>query len=319
MPELRKDYLVDEYAIIATERGKRPDQFKREPAPRSSKETCPFCPGNEHMLPSVKKEITKDGAWVSRVVPNKYMWVEPTGNPSLITDNNFFTYASAYGFQEVIIETRNHDEELEHQSEEGIMRVLKLAASRIEEHINKPHIRSVILFKNRGGSAGASLSHPHMQLVAYNNMPPFLKEQLETFYDYYINKDSCPYCEIMNIEKRSFRSVIEDDNFIVFTPYASRFPFEVWLFPKRHMSSMTQLNDQEYYSLASCMKKLLTKLNTLGNPDYNIQFLSADVTEPYHFHVRILTRLAKWAGFEFGTETIVNPMTPEKAAEFYRS
>ncbi|MFH1173811.1 MAG: DUF4931 domain-containing protein [archaeon] len=318
MLELRKDYLVDEYVIIATERAKRPEQFKEIIELPSKKETCPFCPGNESQLPVILQEIRYEGKWKARAIPNKFKIVEQTGNPDFHTDNTFFTFASAYGFHEIIIESPHHDEELEQQSVAGITDVLKLARARFREHMSKQNIRSVVLFKNRGKKAGASISHGHMQLLAYNHVSPFLREQLEKFYEFFLNTERCPYCDIAAIEKTSYRRVLDYDHCVAFTPYASRFPFEVWISPKRHVTSFADMNDEECDSLAAALKYILSRLNTLNTPPYNIEFVSATAQEPYHFHVRITPRLTTWGGFELDTMTIVNPVSPEDAAKFYR-
>ncbi|MFH1506176.1 MAG: galactose-1-phosphate uridylyltransferase, partial [archaeon] len=258
MPELRKDYLLDRYVIIATERAKRPNEFKFKKDRRSPKTTCPFCPGNEHMLLGVNEEFKDaEGKWLVRAVPNKYAAVTLKGNPKIETHNKFFTFAAAYGFHEVIIETQDHTNELEDMSVNHVEKVLQMYMHRIKAMNDKPNIRYVSVFKNRGMVAGASISHSHSQVIAYNALPTQLEEELKSYYDYFIKNESCPFCEIIEIEKNSDRRCYENDHFVAFTPYASRFPFEIWIFPKRHVSNIIQLNDEEVKDMAEMLKKVL--------------------------------------------------------------
>jgi UDPglucose--hexose-1-phosphate uridylyltransferase len=318
MPELRKDYLLDRYVIIATERAKRPQQFMQLAAQKSDKSKCPFCPENEYMLPGVVDEVIENNQWVVRSVINKYAAVQFSGNPVIQTDNKFFTYASAYGKHEVVVESRDHDAELEDLPVEHIQKVLQMYIKRINALNTLPNIKYVSVFKNRGLLAGASVSHSHTQIIAYNALPMSIEQELKKTYDFYIKNESCPFCEIITIEKMSYRRVFENKHFICFTPYASRFPFEIWIFSRRHVSTMTQLNDDEILGLAEMLKKILQRLDTLNYPPFNIQFHNAQPSEPFHFHLEIAPRLSTWAGFEISTDTIINTMTPEDAAEFYR-
>ena len=319
MPELRKDYLLDRYVIIATERSQRPtDSIPKRDKP-SAKTKCPFCPENEKMLLGVKEEIKgSDGNWLVRAVPNKYAAVSLEGEPKIQTHNKFFTFASAYGMHEVIIDTPDHNTEFEDLPQEHIEKVLEMYIRRIKALDGQPNIKYVALFKNRGVIAGASISHAHSQIIAYNALPTKVEEELKAFYDYFIKNEACPFCEIINIEKGSYRRCFEDEHFVAFTPYASRFAFEIWIFPKRHIGNIIQLDEAEIKSLACMLMKVLNRLDNLDYPPYNMQVHNAETGEAFHFHIEITPRLATWAGFEIATETVINPTSPEEAAKFYR-
>ena len=331
MPELRKDYLLNRYVILATERAKRPSNFVQVHSEGTDKSICPFCPVNQQLLPSVIAEqpvkilqdqnvtdLPKSALWITRVVPNKYPAVSLDGKPAMRTDNTFFTFASAYGYHEVIIETPDHDKELEDLPIEHIREVLRLYQQRIRAFHDNHSIRYVSVFKNRGLIAGASISHSHTQVIAYNALPTSMEGELEKAYDYHIKNDECAFCNIIGVEEKSFRHVYSDEHIVAFTPYASRFPFEIWIFTRRHISGMTELSEIELTALAGALKKLLQRLDTLNYPPFNLQVHSAKMDDQFHFHIEIAPRLATWAGFEISTETIINTMTPEDAAAFYR-
>jgi UDPglucose--hexose-1-phosphate uridylyltransferase len=317
MPELRKDYVLDRYVIIATERGKRPDQFKATTDTQGTanlaveKAKCFFCPGNEHTTPpEIMRTGTKD-KWLIRVFDNKFSAVALQGNYNIRTDNTFFTFADAVGKHEVIVETPNHDKTIADLNADECTSLIKVYSQRIEVLSKIPGVKYALLFKNQGKDAGTSIQHTHTQLIAYNLLPKAVEEEeiaSEKF-------GSCPYCAIMNIEKSSYRRVFESSTMVSFTPYASRFPFEAWVFPKRHVLRLSELNETEIRELAEMMLKLLAKLKEL-NANYN--FVVHYGIKNLHLHIEILPRLATWAGFELGSDTIINVMTPEKAAEFYR-
>ncbi len=312
MGELRKDYILDKYVIIATERAKRPDEFKVEKKIEKNG-MCHFCPGNEDQTPKEIERFPEESSnWQIRVFPNKYAAVKPEGKFEIRTDNSFYTFSDAFGYHEVIVETPNHDEVLADLSEERISNVLKMFKKRIAVNMNCQNIKYVSLFKNQGEKAGTSIQHTHCQLIAYNDVPEIIleKEKAVKKYPY------CPYCAILNTEKNSFRRCFENNSFVAFTPYASRFPFEIWVLPKRHLLNITDFKEEEFVFLAEILKKILLKLKFL-NADYNF-YLQYGI-ENVHFHIEITPRLATWAGFELSTGTIINTMTPETAAEFYRS
>ena len=236
MPELRKDYVTDDYVIIATERSKRPHDFIHKKEKKSPKSKCPFCPENENMVPKpIVDEIKDDkGKWMIRVIKNKFPAVKPKGNPEIQTHNKYYTFADAYGQHEVVIETPVHGKELEDLPLEHIEKVIEMYIKRLKEISKDKQIKYAALFKNRGKDAGASISHSHSQIIAYNLFPTKIQRKLDAVKKY----DKCPYCEIIESEKNSDRRCYENKDFVAFTPYASSFPFELWYLPKRHFASI---------------------------------------------------------------------------------
>jgi UDPglucose--hexose-1-phosphate uridylyltransferase len=313
MSELRKDYIMDRYVVIATERAKRPDQFKKPKKEKSvSKKDCFFCPGNEHTTPTEIYRLEKgDGTWKIRVFPNKFSAFRLEGRMHIQTDNEFFTHSDGFGKQEIIVETDNHKKALWDLSIDEYSELLQVFRQRYVELEKIEGIRYTLIFKNHGKEGGCSIQHTHTQLIAYNIIPEIIqkKEKAASTYNF------CPYCSIIEKEKDSDRRVMENSSFSAFCPYASRFPFEVMVIPKRHVLNFIELDDKELRDLSEVMMHILSKLKDLGC-SYNYYF--HNMTEKGHFHIEVTPRLTTWAGFEMGSETIINPTPPEMAAEFYR-
>ena len=309
--ELRKDYILDRWVIIASERKKRPKEFKKTKAKKEG--ICYFCPGNENLTPKETGRIEKNGKWIIRWFPNKFPAVSHEGSPAIRSANKYFTYSDAFGIHEIIVETPDHNKQLVDLTEDHIKEVLKVYASRITELSKTDGTKYVIIFKNEGMEAGPSLVHSHTQVVAYNKIPSLVKDEINAAKTY----GTCPYCEIINIEKKSDRRVFENDNFVSFTPYASRFNYEIWVFPKEHIKNITEMNENKLLDLASMLKKILVKLKEI-NISYNFFLHYAPEGKDLHFHIEICPRLATWAGFELATNATINSVSPESAAKFYR-
>ncbi|MBR9691999.1 galactose-1-phosphate uridylyltransferase [Candidatus Woesearchaeota archaeon] len=310
--ELRKDYILDRYVIVSTARGKRPQQFKQKETKENNK-TNFFAPGNEKLTPPEIGRIGTKNKWKIRWFPNKFAAVNLEGDPIIKTDNSYFTFASAYGYHEVIVETPRIDKQLWDLPAKHIKEILGVYSNRIEELSKKDNIHYVSVFKNHGKAGGTSLIHSHSQIIAYNKWPNLIKDKIEAIKRY----DHCPYCDIINIEKGSHRRCFENKNFIAFTPYASRFHFEIWVFPKEHIRNITEMDDNKLMDLAEILKKILKKLKKLNAP-YNMELFYSPDNEHLHFHIEISPRLAIWAGFELLTDDTINSVSPEQAAEFYR-
>ncbi|MBW2972578.1 galactose-1-phosphate uridylyltransferase [Candidatus Woesearchaeota archaeon] len=315
--ELRKDYILDKWVIIAEGRGKRPEQFKAEdniytndPGP----EKCFFCPGHEELTPPEIGRIKgEQGGWKLRWFANKFAAVDKKGDPTIKTADRFFTYSDAYGAHSVIVETPDHSKQMIDLDEDEIFELLKVYANRIEERLNEPNIKYVSLFKNEGPKAGTSIVHSHSQLISLNIIPPIVQQKVDAAKKY----PSCPYCDVINIEKKSLRHVHEDDTTVTFAPYASRFNFEVWIFPKSHYRTLMDFSDDELFDLAAAMKRVLRKLKEL-NANFNMVLYYPPKGEDLHFHLELLPRIATRAGFELETGIIINTVSPEDAAAFYR-
>jgi len=315
MNELRKDYLLDRWVIIAKDRGKRPTDFIQKPRVEKPK-VCFFCPGNEHMTPPEIDRVEENGKWIIRCFPNKF--------PAATTEfgeieENFLVKQPAYGKHEVIAETPNHNEHLNELSVGHIVRILDMYSSRINEIKRDEKIRYVMIFKNQGSAAGASLDHSHTQVIGLPMVPRLVKEETEAAMRYREEKGNCPFCDIHSYEAKRERLILEDDYTISFAPFASRFPFEVWIMPKRHVRFLDDLNDEEKHSFAKMLKKILRKLHfSLNKPPYNFWFHQSPDDGDLHLHLELAPRLAKFAGMELGSEIVINVVPPELAAQHYR-
>jgi len=312
MPELRKDYILDRYVIIATERGKRPHEVTAEQS--SAGGHCFFCPGNEQDTPPEISRVEKDGKWSIRVFPNKFPAVANAGKQDIVTDNEFYTYADAVGRHEVVVETPDHEKVLSDLSVQEITDVLRVLVQRKQHLAQVPGVKYVSVFKNSGAVAGCSIAHTHCQIIAYNLLPPIIEQKEQAVQRH----AGCPYCRIIQKETESDRRIYDDDAVAVFAPYASRFPYEAVVFPKRHVVDLEELDEAELLGFAKAIKHLLSKLQELACA-YNLCFFYG--IRDMHMHMELLPRFSKvrWAGFELTTSTIINPVTPEAAAEFYRN
>lgn len=310
--ELRKDYLLNRWVIISESRGKRPHELKSQK--KENVGVCYFCPGNENLTPAEITRIEKNGKWKARVFQNKFAAVNHEGNPQIQTHNKYYTFASAYGSHELIVETPDHEKTLAHLSEEDIADILRLYAGRIEVLSKEPNIKYVSVFKNWGEEAGASIVHSHSQIISLNMIPPAIYDNIKAIKTY---PGCCPYCEIISNEKKSERRCFENDSFVAFTPYASRFHYEIWIFPKEHMTDFDSFDERKFQDLSSILKKILVKLDSINAP-YNLLVNYSPKGEDMHFHIEITPRLSIWAGFEFESSITVNSVSPEAAAKFYR-
>ena len=309
MGELRKDYILDRWVIVSTGRAHRPKQFRAPPTTKEVK-VCYFCPGNEELTPPEIGRVEENGEWIIRWFPNKFAAVEPKGTADVKTDDTYFTFSANYGHHEVIVETPDHEKQIADLPLEHLKKVFEVYNQRIEELGKKDNIKYVVLFKNYGQKAGTSIVHTHTQIAAVNHVPKHVRDKIEAVKKF----DHCPYCDIINIEKQSDRRCYENNSFVAFTPYASRFNYEIWVFPKQHITKMSECN---FDDLTEIMHNILNALHDIGE-SYNFFIHYAPEGEDLHFHIEVCPRIATWAGFELNSETIINSVSPEDAASFYR-
>ncbi len=340
MSELRKDPISGRWVIIATERSKRPDDFRPArgvgEAPASAG-FCPFCRGNEGKTPPEVFALRDDGTpadspgWRVRVVPNKFPALNRGTQASLHTRGGIFEWMEGVGVHEVIIENPEHGQELADLPVGHVRDILGVFAQRIKTIEEELHYQYVQVFKNKGKEAGASLSHPHTQIVATPIVPKRIEEEIYGARRLFRSFKKCVFCRIIREERESGERVVHlNRHFVVIAPYASRFPFEVTIFPLRHSPFFADLNEEELGSLALTLKTTLIKLKeTLSDPAYNLVLHKSpnpvlarkrwpDIDRHYHWHFEIFPILTKVAGFEWGTGYYINPVPPETAAGFLR-
>jgi len=311
--ELRKDYLLDRWVIISSSRGKRPHELIRNTA-QTSEGVCFFCPGNENLTPNeIFRLPDGKGGWKVRVIPNKFAATDKSGKYKIETHNTYYTFSDAFGDHEIVVETPDHKKQLADLSIKEIKDILDVYASRIMELSSVDGVKYVQVFKNSGYEGGTSLVHSHTQIISYNIIPTRVNEKVLAAKRFV----SCPYCSIVDAEKKSDRRCFENNSFAAFTPYASRFNYEIWIVPKFHVTNITNLSNDQMLDLSEILQKVLGKIGDV-NFSYNFAMTYSPEGENLHFHIEVAPRIAIWAGFELGTDTIINSVSPEDAAKWYR-
>jgi len=330
VPELRKDPVTGRWVIISTDRQKRPNDFRVERSAAVGREYCPFCPGHEAMTPPEVLSYRQNGGapnapgWEVRVVPNKFPALQVEGSLDR-EGEGLFDRMNGIGAHEVIIETPDHDRSLALMSEPELERVLWAFRERMLDLKQDHRLRYILVFKNQGAAAGATLEHPHSQLIALPIVPDFVREEIDGARRHYEIKERCVFCDIVHQELRDGRRVIQENaDIIALAPYAPRFAFETWLLPKRHGARYEQAARHEYESLARMLKSVLQRMDrALESPAYNLIVhtspFSEDVADMYHWHVEIIPKLTRVAGFEWGTGFYINPTPPEESAKVLRA
>jgi UDPglucose--hexose-1-phosphate uridylyltransferase len=337
MSELRWDPLKLHWVIIATDRGRRPRDFQVEKE-NAAVTSCPFCYGNEDKTPGEISAIRPSGPpnspnWQVRVIPNKYPVLRIEGE---LNNRGYGLYdvMNGIGAHEVIVETPDHDKGLADLTPAEITRVLIAYRSRYLDLRRDIRFRYMVLFKNHGAQAGATLSHAHSQLIAVPLTPPVAATELKLCRDFYASKERCIFCDLINFELASEDRVVKEfGDYVILTPYAACFPFELRLYPKRHSHDFALMSDENLADLAVAMKDMLCRLKgVLKDPPYNFILHTApplqqrlgkpeywgSIEYDYHWHIELVPRLTQIAGFEWGTGFFINPTSPEDAAAFLR-
>ncbi len=331
--ELRKDYLLNRWVVIATERGRRPTDFAKPKAEQANKSICPLCPGNEHMTPpAVLVYLLADGIrkdkeegdfrhknWLIRVIPNLYPAFAPPKAASdadkIMKSENF---GDAIGYHEVLVETQDHHGHPPDTPLTQLVYVINAYKDRLSSIAAHPYVKYVQIFRNHGLEAGASLSHPHSQIIATPFVPSTVAEERAASKTYYDEHERCIFCDLVKEEKGTQRFIAENAHFVVFAPYASVHPLEYWIVPKRHAQVFLDLSIQETEAFAQILQRTLSALKNLVNdPPYNFGIhlaIDRDAAHYYHWHVEVYPHLAIWAGFEKSTGMYINTITPETAA-----
>jgi UDPglucose--hexose-1-phosphate uridylyltransferase len=334
MPELRKDPIVSRWVIIATERSKRPSDLlagtQQMPPPSPEKPRfCPFDAGSEQSTPLEVLAYRGEGmqanasGWTLRVVPNKFPALMIEGELGRRGDG-IYDMMNGIGAHEVIVETPQHGMQLADLPDERFQDVLWAYRDRIMDLKKDKRFRYILIFKNHGERAGASLEHTHSQLIALPIIPKSVAEEMSGSKNYYDYKERCLFCDMVSQEiEDQKRIVMENEDFLSICPYAPRFPFETWILPKKHDAHYEDATKYEIKNLSSLFQRTLRKLNkALSNPPYNFMLHSSPVNMPdlpyYHWHIEITPRITRMAGFERGSGFYINPTAPEVSAQFLK-
>lgn len=306
-PEIRVDYVHDRQVIIAPKRSKRPHDANlvqtNVPPPMSPQDDT-FSP---ERLKGTKALLTVFGQkpWKIKVIKNIFPVVSPD-------------FPNAYGYQEVVVETPDYGVELASLPETHIADVLRVYAQRARALQKDKKVRYILVFKNNGGRAGASINHAHSQVFASNYVPPHIVTRRLRAMEHQLLHNRDYYSDLLIREENGPRWIASGRHVCALTPYASVYNYEAWIMPWRRADNIGQLNELEIKEMAKYLKRMLMKLNREGLPyNYYLHQVVGDRFE--HMYLRISPRRDVWAGLELGSRLVVNSVAPEDAAEFYRT
>jgi len=340
MSELRYDPLQGRWVIIAANRSRRPHDLINFAEPEQTATFCPFCPGNESRTPA---EIVASGrapaaapdstGWAVRVVPNRYPALSVEGDLEA-GGGSLFDRMRGVGAHEVVVEAPRHDLDLATMTEEHLTDLLTIWQERIRDLFRDRRLQYILVFKNHGAAAGATLAHPHSQVIGTPIIPGAVAREFSLAREHYVVKQRCLFCDIIREElERQERVVRVDDQFVTITPYASRFPFELLILPRRHRHCFLSLSHALLQGLTRSLQDVCKRLkHVLADPPFNLVLHTAPnpdafrtfgkqwptLVDDFHWHLEIQPRLTRVAGFETGTDFYINPTAPEAAASFLR-
>lgn len=336
MPDLRQDPVVKRWVIVSTERSRRPNDFTDHNNHLPTTAVDPLAEGNEHLTPPEIYAVRNHGTeankpgWRVRVVPNKYPVLRVEGSLDK-EGEGIYDRMNGIGAHEVVVENPKQDVQLEELPLDHVAAVVDTYRIRMTDLLRDMRFRYVLVFKNFGYGAGATLSHPHSQIIATPVTPIAVKDKLAGAQEYYDQKERSIFADILKQELKDTRRVVcQNAGFVCFCPYASRFPFELCIMPRRSRADFHKIEHQEVSQLADILKMSLLKLRRgLNKPQYNYLIHTAPVRHPkknywttleedFCWHIEITPRLTQIAGFEVGTGFYVNPVPPEDAAQFLK-
>ena len=329
MPELRKDVITGRWVIISSERGKRPIEYKMEKRPAIGG-FCPFCDGNEDKTPPEvlayrnPQSAPNSKGWKVRVVPNKFPALQIEGDLDKRADG-IYDVMRGVGAHEVLIESPQHLTQLADLPNDHVESIFWAIRDRCIDLNKDSRFKYILVFKNRGEEAGASLEHSHIQLIATPIIPKRAMEELDGAQSHYKLKERCIFCDIIKQEiEVKKRIIFMNDFFVAIAPYASRFPFESWVLPLKHVSAFEKTVSEWFPQLADIIRRVLKRIDeVLDVPPFNFIIHTAPCKTPdleyYHWHLEIMPKLTRVAGFEWGSGFYINPTPPEDAAEALRN
>ena len=324
--ELRQDLVTGDWVVIATGRARRPEDFassKREVIEENPEKPCFFCypEETEQEKDSLIYRLA-DGDWSLRVFPNKFPAFARGRSVKHKEEGPYFSMDGA-GYHELVV-TRDHRKQIAEMNILEVAEIVDAYQERYIELMNKKSVNFIEIFHNHGKEAGASISHPHSQIMAIPVISPYVQLELDGAERYHKNNKHCVYCTMIEWEaEHKKRIVFENDDFIAFCPFSSRAAFEVWVLPKKHKPYFERTADKEKLALAEALQVAVRKIYAaLEDPAYNFYIHTAPCDGKdyphFHWHIEILPRTANWAGFELSTGIEISTIQPEVAAEYLR-
>lgn len=326
MPQLRQNIITGEWVVVAPERAKRPQDFIIPKSVKvSNTDNCPFCVGSEGYKNNEK--VRKASTENIYVIENRYpAFIEDESKKtvrSFYPENGFYRARASVGDHEVVV-LRDHDKPLVKISKEIATELFGVLQDRyiwMKEH---EKVASIMPIYNNGAEAGASIEHPHAQIFASGIVSNTVGKEMEGAENYFGINGSCIFCDMISHELREkVRVVYENEEYVAFAFYASRFPFEMWIFPKKHQSQFEETSKKELSMFADAVMESLYKLDkTLDNPPFNFYIHTlptiSENCASYHWHLEIVPRVSNFGGFELGSGVVINVMSPEEAANYLR-
>ncbi len=329
MSELRKDYFTDKLVIVNTKKHKSIDFRLKNESPKESK--CPYCPGNELMTPPARLVLVQKEKsllkltdaeedrvedWCVRAFLDEFPVVTPRSDVTYSEDPLYCE--PAYGYHYIIVATPKHDENFQKMGVEQWVNVLSVVQDRVRWLYSRKNVSYVSIFANYGEEAGATIEHPHLQIITLPRLPPIIEQEASKVRITMREKGVCPMCEVLNIESGGPRQILTTNHFIAFAPWAPSHTFEYWIFPKKHQTSILKVTQKEIRDLVLILRSTLSGLSSvLSDPPYSIVFhISSEkkTTRQLHWHLKIFPQIRKWTGFEKGTHTYINQVSPEETA-----
>ena len=318
MSQLRKDPIVGRWTIIATERARRPAAFVDPQSTITDQKDCPYC-----------QDSAAKGVYESHGVKviNSSSPILDDSRPFERRGQGLYDVCHSYGSHEIVLETPEHIANMADLPPEQIKAVMQTYALRMQAHRKNPFIEYILAYKNYGIAAGGrNIGHSRSQIMAVPVLPVRVKDKTsgaEKYFDYH---ERCLFCDMVSQElKNKERVVVENEHFVVITPFASRFPFETMILPKNHHCDFADGIAGHEDSLAAIMKDILLRFKIgLNDPAYNYMIQTSPVQNPssfkdrYHWHIEVMPRLTRVAGFERGTGFYICPIPPEMSAAFLR-
>lgn len=329
MSEIRRDPVSGRWVIISPQRAKRPQEFYSAETETDDPASCPFCEGKEEKTPEETFVLRKEDAsygkkgWKVRIVPNLYPALS-LGNKMKKEGSGLYEVQEGIGLHEIIIESPRHETFMSHLSKSELHDVFSAFQIRMKQLETNEQVKYVLIYKNEGERAGATLKHTHSQLMALPMVPEAVCQELTRCEDYYSNNRRCLFCDILHTElKEKSRIILENNSFIALCPFAPRFPYETWFLPKEHEPFFEKCDNRKIEQFAEIFKMTLKKLEAiLGRYSYNLVIHTSpkEIQNPksYHWHIELTPRLTRIAGFESGSGFYINVMSPESSAEALR-